>query len=330
MPSSFEVSDYWGEYIERMSSLTIFQLLLTGIVELGLGFIAYIGFCKIVPWMRRKADLRYSYWRTTIASSNILYWVFAPFKYSPSNAGLPLMVKIEKPEKMKLWVLWAFLQGAVFLLAELLPTFILITSVGWKLPFLQNLYYNLLFATANGAPNGAHITSYLCVMATMLFIAWKTRDVFLGILGGAFLVGLHEGIWIVFYYLGYWQFINASMITNVVKDWPIFTGMIVLFIYSFEKYPFNHWHLKDFKIPIVLFAVYVALWFFIPHLFFGYSNWLPIRTANLPNSAITTTQYNKTPWFWDPYVNALEVFSWFFLYIGLMTVFVKANSNRLE
>ncbi len=305
-----------------MTVLSLYDLLLTALVEVGLGLVAWIGFCKIIPWIRKYADERITYEKFFVTSNSLLVWLLMPWRYSKT----PFVEKhcmISKPANMKINIFWMFLQGGVLTLALLIPTVTLITSVGWKLPFQDHLYYNLLFATANGQPNGAHITSYLCVMALMLFVAGKTKDVFLGVLSGALLVGLHEGIWLVFYYLGYWQFTRWFMLTNILKDIPIFSIMIILFVYAFSVYPFNHWHLRDFKVPIILFTIYVALWFFVPHLFFGFSNWLPIRTANLPGSMITSTIYNETPWFWNPWVNGIEVFSWFSLFSSLMVVFAR-------
>ena len=311
-----------------MSALTIDQLFLTAFVELGLGLIAYVGFCKIVPRIKIKAEHRLIYNRWFTTSSNPLVWVFRPNKLGVvygKPSGQKVFLTKTPPMYIKTNIFYLFLQGGVLLLAQLLPTVILLTSVGWKLPFLQNLYYNLVFATANGAPDGAHITSYLCVMIITLFVTWETRDVFLGVLSGALLVGLHEGIWILFYYAAYFPYITPSMTTNIIKDWPIFTGMIVLFVYAFTKYPFNHWKLSQFKIPISIYIAYVALWYYVPKLVFGYANWLPIRTANLPGSVITFTQFNETIYFWNPYVNGIEIFSWLILFAGLLIIIARTK-----
>jgi hypothetical protein len=311
-----------------LSALTIEQLLLTAGEELGLGFIAWLGFCKIVPSFRKMADERTHYDRWFTTTTNPLVWLFHAERLGliyGRPAGRKVNLVKDKPTYLKTSIAWTGSQWFILLMCELLPTFILLTSVGWKLPFQNHLYYNLIFATANGAPNGAHITSYLAVMVITLFVSIKTRDVFLGVLSGALLVGVHEGFWILFYYAGYWQFVTLSMWTNILKDWPIFSGMIVLFVFAFTQYSSNRWKLSQFKIPILLYIGYLALWFVIPHLVFHYSNWLPIRTANLPDSAITVTQYNETPWFYNPYVSLIEIFSWLMLASGLLIVFATSG-----
>jgi hypothetical protein len=311
-----------------MSALTISQLLLTALIEGGLGLTAWIGFCKIYPYIRRKATVDFIFDRTFTTISNPLIWIVQPWRYS-RIAGIQKTVQNTKPMYWKYWILDLFIsKGFILALAELIPTYYLLTSVGWKLPFLSHLNYNMIYATTNGAPNGAHITSYLSVMVIMLFVSWKTKDTILGVLSGCLLVGVHEGFWMLFYYSAYGQYVNASMITNLLKDFPIFTSMIVFFVYAFTKYPFNYWKIKEFKIPILIYLAYLILWFFVPHMINSYYGFLPIRTANLPNSVITTTQWNETKYFWNPYVNTIEVISWLMLCAGLMVVFARKKIER--
>lgn len=281
-------------------------------VEFGLGSVAFPVIPKLVPIFKRKADAEDAAMRAAKESGA---WA----KMSPR----------QRLNASRWWERWLFARGAFFLLPQLLPAYILLTSVGWTLPFLPNLGYNLLYATANGAPNGAHVTSYLFVMALAIGVSLKTRDPFLGVLSAAFLVSLHEGIWLPLYYLAYGRFVVLpAMLTNVLKDFPIFSGMLVLFMLGFAKYPLNRWRLSDFKWAALVLAGYGALWFAVPHLFFGFSNWLPIRTDNLPGSPITTTQWNETPWYWDPWVNATEVVGWALATAAVAVTMVRKFVSR--
>lgn len=311
-----------------MTALTAYDLVKTVAVELGLASIA-LSFCYIVPRFRKKADMRLYYEKEFVTSNSPLMWLFKPQEYSRID-GVPTKKMIEKPLNMMTNTAWVFAQGGLFLLVMLLPTFFLLTSRGWELPFQDHLYYNLLLATANAGLGGAHITSYLCVMALALFVLYKTRDVFLGILSAGLLVGLHEAIWMIPYYAAYAQYLTIQMWPNVAKDAFASMPMYLLFIYGFRKYPFNRWKLGQFKIPIILFSIYMVLWFALPHLIDSYYGWLPIRTANIPSSLSTVTSgpYNITKYFNNAYVNALEVGSWFLLFAGLLFVFARTKINN--
>lgn len=224
-----------------MTPLTYSELLKTFAFEVGLGLIAYVGFCIIAPIIRRRAEERYDTfsWKRGIPSKPISMLLGLPLQ--------PTITLSSKTAHFKTWVLWMFIQGFIFAIAIATPTFELITSVGWKLPFQDHLYYNLLFATANGALNGAHLTSYLGVFALMLFVSWKTKDVILGVLSGALAVGLHEGLWMIFYYVAYAHFLQWFMLPNVLKSQTIssFTDLICFSISNFSKY--NHQSYRNQK-----------------------------------------------------------------------------------
>lgn len=274
------------------TALTIYQLLLTALVELGLGFCA-IGIALYIP----------------------------------------------KIKGFRRTVFWAI--GLVITLSIGLD---LITSSGWQLS--KGIIWNFIYATANNQPNGAHITSYLSVIFIALFVWIKTKDIFLGGLFGAFLVAVHEGIWIVFYYSAYGRYlVFPEMDTNFLKDFPIFTGMLILFVVAFYLYRSQLWHnhnantfnpysLKDFKYVYLFFVIYMLAWFFIPHLIDpSYYGYLPIRTANLPSefTAITSTQFNETKYFYDPVTNLIEVFSWLALCAGMcIVVWIKKLPIEIE
>jgi hypothetical protein len=309
-----------------VSELTIYQLLLTCAVEIGLGLIAYLGCVKLAPWLKSKAETTYSFWDYCITTQNQTLGFFHYWKYSPLPSSSAILYRT-KPSYPKWDTLWLWTRGALFLLAELLPTFIILTSVGWKLPFTQHLYYNLIFATANNQPNGAHITSYLAVMFLVLFSAWKSKDVIFGVLAGSFLVAFHEGFWMIFYLTGYAQYFSMLMITNILKDMLAFIPMIILFAISYWKYPFRLGQMKSFKYIALIYLTYLVAWFFIPHLIDPFTyGFLPIRTANIPynvSHGVTFTIYNETKYFWNPIVSGIEEISWIICALGIGIVIAR-------
>ncbi|MDG6998462.1 MAG: hypothetical protein JRN15_05030 [Nitrososphaerota archaeon] len=311
-----------------MSALSLYQLLLTGVVELGLGFTAWIGIAKIVPYVRGKKESEaretMEYTSTFWTTRNPLIWIVQPHHFSFAKPH-EVTITRKEPMRMNWYIRWGALQALAWIvtlgiLADLL------TSKGWELPFFQHFEYNMFYAVANNAPNGAHITSYLTIVMLTVFVAAKTKDIFLGGLSGALLVALHELIWIGFYYTAWGQYVNAGMITNILKDFPIFTGMLVLFLIGFAKYPYQKWKLSEFKIPLMIYTAYLVAWFFLPHLINpSYYQFLPIRTANLPSSltSATVTQWNETKYFNDFLTNAIEVFGWYILFVSMMIVFAR-------
>lgn len=301
--------------------------MLTVLIELGLGLIAYLGCVIIAPQLKSIASKEITKERTFITSSNPLIWIVQPWRFEFGWNHEKTVIN-KKPLHMKTWVLWESAQYGLFMLAELIPTVILLTSVGWELPFQNHLYYNLVFATANGAPNGAHITSYLSVMFLVLFSAWKSKDVIFGVLAGAFLVAFHEGFWLIFYFAGYAQYFSMLMITNILKDVLAFIPMIILFAIAYWKYPFRLGQMKSFIPLIVVYLSFLTLWFFIPHLISPYYGFLPIRTANIPynvSHGITFTIYNETKYFWNPIISIIEEVSWIMCALGIGVIIGKSK-----
>jgi hypothetical protein len=167
-------------------------------------------------------------------------------------------------------------------------TFYLLLNTVWKFPIFQNLQYNLIFATTNTTYAG-HIVSYLAILVIPGFVNVKTGNILLGFFFGGLVVAIHELIWMPFYYVVYWSIVSLE------KE-AVFLLAMVMFVFAFKIYSSGKLRLFQFKWVVIVFAIYCAAWFAVPHLFFGYSNWLPIRTAD--------------SWFWNPYVNLIEIIGW--------------------
>jgi hypothetical protein len=314
-----------------MSALTISQLFLTAVVEIGLGLSAlFIAF--VLPRIKRQADHKLIFYRTYKTSRNPLIWVVWPYRFSLKEPHEEKK-KLDKPMYMKTWVFYYFGCVGFGIMNTVILTFILLTSIGWRLPWLSNWFYNMFYATANGAFNGAHITSYLCVAFTACFVAALKKDIFLGGLAGGLIVSFHELVWLVFYYSAWGQYVVLpGMATNVLKDAIEFVPMLLMITFAFFKYPSNY-KFSDFKIPLMLFTAYMIAWLFWPHLIDpSYYGYLPIRTANLPSAytTVTTTIYNETKYYSDFATNAIEVFSWFILAALMNAVFVLKRNARTE
>src|SRR2546426_3269632 len=310
--------------LDAYNPLTPFWTALTIGVELGLGIIAYIGAIYVVPFLRRRSSL------IDFGESRE---VDSMLRSNLAKFFLKKILRLRRIRKLPTNPVWFLLyyMGAMGLafLTLFIVTFDLATSVGWVSPFSVNgLKYDLLFARANGQPNGAHIVSYLGVVAIAWIVAIKYRDgpfpeLFLGGLAGAFLVAVHEGIWIVFYYAYYWQFLDLDLLTNVLKD-VSFSSMIILFVLAFKNYPFQKMNLTIFKRPAMLFTAYCMGWFFLP-IAFGY-NPFPITTLN--NFKYGHTVYNETVYWADPAVNAIEVASWIFAFILMAVTILRSKPTR--
>jgi hypothetical protein len=233
--------------------------------------------------------------------------------------SLALFIAFVIPNKKKSFFPYKCLEACALVVVFTLAGDLL-TSVG----LTSNLRYDFLYATANGAPNGAHVSSYLCVAFLVLFCYVKTKDIFFGLLSGALLVAFHELIWLLFYYSSYFEYLEfPKMVTNFVKDFPIFTTMLFMFVIAFKVY--GKMKLSSFSLfPVGAFFLYCALWYFVPVFYLHYSHFLPIRTANLPSpTPVTSTIYNETVWFWDPLTNLFEVFSWILVTLLMVYVIIK-------
>lgn len=206
-------------------------------------------------------------------------------------------------------------------------TIFISTSVGLiNKTHYDYLTYILLYARANGEPNGAHIFSYLGVGVIGIITAIEFRDIFFGVLMSGFLAATHEGFWIIFYYLAYARFLDPSLSSNVLKDLA-FSSMVVLVILAFWKYPHRPIEMKKFAWPIYLFNVFLAIWFIVPLLLNPYYyNYLPVALINNPK--IGQGIYQMTQWYYDPLTNALEVNGWAFLFALFLMVVVKHRNKR--
>jgi hypothetical protein len=187
-----------------------------------------------------------------------------------------------------------------------------------------------VYARANDLPNGAHLVSYIGVPLFGLVVTYKftTRhprtmstfigDPFQGLAASVFLGGIHEIIWIVFYYTAYWPYLNWSLAPEVVRD-VSFISMTVLLVVTFWKMPTRKIPLRIFKWPVILFTIYCAGWFFIPWLLGGPI--FPITTINNPLFGIGV--YQETPWFSLWWVNGIEVVSWLLLWVSFVWVTLR-------
>lgn len=208
----------------------------------------------------------------------------------------------------------------------------LVFSTGWRNPFApvswfgvnaSGWVFDLFYARANDLPNGAHIVSYICpaLFGVMLWAKTINRPVktlrdlignpFYGIAALVFIGGVHEILWIGFYYSAYFQYLSWSILYEVLRD-VSFVAMCALFILAFWKTSDRNIPLKIFKAPTMIYLWFLIGWFFIPWIL-GFHP-LPITTLN--NTNFGQGIYQETPWFSLLWVNALEVVSWVLLWIG--------------
>src|SRR5438093_7904833 len=310
--------------LDAYNPLNPFWTDLTIGVELGLGIVAYIGAINIEPFLRRRSSL------IDFGESRE---VDSMLRSDLAKFFLKKILRLRRIRKLPANPVWFLLyyMGAVGLafLTLFIVTFDLATSVGWISPFSVNgLEYDLLFARANGQPNGAHIVSYLGVVAIAWIVAVKYRDgpfpvLLLVGLTGAFLVAIHEGIYIPFYYIQYAQYLDWSLLTNVLKDVSMFSEM-VLFVFAFKNYPFQKMNLKMFTVPALFFTIYCLDWFFVPVLF-GYSPF-PITIIN--NFKYGQTVYMETVYWADPAVNGIEVVSWVFAFVLMAITILRSKPTK--
>ena len=194
----------------------------------------------------------------------------------------------------------------------------LVFSIGWKAPTsLQNVWFDLIYARANGKPDGAHIFSWLSCAAFGVVVWAKTiprpltnfidvlGDPFQGIAALIFIGGVHEMLWLPFYYAAYAQYLDWSLLYEVLRD-VSFSVMMVLFILTFIKLPTRVVSLQMLKPVIKVYLTFLVLWFIVPYFFMGHL--LPITTLNNPKFGAGL--YQETPWFPIWWVNALESFGW--------------------
>ena len=246
----------------------------------------------------------------------------------------------QRPVHPRIFRYYAFFQ-IITLVVVLWGIFLtLVFSVGWKAPTsLPNIWFDLIYARANGEPNGAHIFSWLSCAGFGLAVWFKTiprpaktfhdilGDPFQGIAGLIFIGGVHELLWIGPYYVAYAQYLSWSMAYEVLRD-VSFGVMMVLFIMAFVKSPTRPFPLKILKPMVAFYCVYLAAWFVVPALF-GY-HLLPITTLNNPNFGVGL--YQETPWFSWWWINAIEENGWIVLCVPAIIAvlrYKKPNPTRV-
>lgn len=181
---------------------------------------------------------------------------------------------------------------------------ILLTDIGWPKAFAQHTPgLAFLLARASGAPNGAHLLSYIPLPMLGLYVAIKYRkdvllDCYQGILIVAFGVAIHESIWLVVYWSAYAQFWNLGVLTNILEDF-FFLAMCLMFIMGYWKYPYRTIPLRVFKWPIIIYSAFMVWW---------WTQGVPVSTIN--NWQIGQDIYGSTKWWADPFVNGIEILSW--------------------
>lgn len=310
--------------ILQADALTPFWLAVTIGFETGiLGFFMCFVYLKVIPFVRKRAKLIDIPGGYEIKNPILRIIIGKRAKKLPvaSYYYLPFLQKF--PIIIRWWIYFIILQGVTFTIVFVVLGLIL-TTKGWQNPFTwDGLYHDLIFARINETPNGAHIFSYLGIPILCFIVMAKYKDAFLGLLTGAFMVAVHEGIWVGFYYLAYWQFLDWGLLTYVLKD-VSFAGMIALFIFTFIKYPYQQMKLRIFYLPSLIYFIFNLFWYifpiFTPELAYQV---LPITTIN--NFKYGLTVYNETAWFADPYVNFLEVFSWLFIFAMFAFVIIRAK-----
>lgn len=281
-----------------------FFILLTIIFEAGvLGCGSYLMFVKVIPFL----SSREGWHRITRDDRTNLGEVGKVFSASGKLTGLKAR---NYPDHTFSLIASYLMKGTAFLLLFAVQA-ILLTSVGWHDPLSwSGLKYDFLFARSGNTPDGAHLASYLPIPALGLYVAWKFRndlllDCYLGLLVAALAVAIHEGLWIVFYYAFYAQYLSWGVFDNVIKD-VFFCVMLYLFVLTYRRYPFQKIPLKAFKWPTVIYLGFLFVW-----AAFGFH----ITTIN--NFVYGKGVYGITQWWGDPSTNFFEVASWDILLVGM-------------
>ena len=302
--------------------LTPFYLALSVLVFSGLGITAFLGGWKIVPWLRDKTqmgDLTFDLGTPRDVDEFFRDSKAARFFFKRLLGLKRIRRIIKRPRAFLLYLI----PYSVVWMAMFLTLFELLTSVGLRSPLTwQGLAYDLVFARSNGQPNGSLITDYVGVVLLMWAVAIKYRDglfpnVFLGVSVGLFLVGVHEGIWVFFYYLQYGQYLHlGTLAPNIVSD-AFSVAMYAGFIAGFLKLakagrgsprPFAVPDPRSFTVPILATVAFMLAWFFLPPLFSSFYTHFPITTVNNPEFGQTI--FNETKYWPDFWTNLVEGLGW--------------------
>ena len=292
-------------------------LIFTIYFEIGLGLVAFVIICRVVPWVKGKAEETVRVPYQVLTTNNLFVSLFLPVNtnipslrskrtervFRPFKRGEPETrnIVINQHKHFRFTNLyWFFLGSCGVALGGL--EFLLIGAKSWT----ANLWFDFLFARSNGTGNGAHLSSYVGLPILGFVIIWKFREPFIGLLSVALFAGLHEIIWTFFYYGAYAYLLNWELFNNVMKDVSFMT-MCVLFVLAWSKYPKQVIPLRAFKWPIVFMVAYDAIWFLwgaLP----PYNHFLPITVIN--NFLYGHGIYSETTWWGDPLINGIEVVSW--------------------
>lgn len=272
---------------------------------------------KVIPWLKSKAKL------TTVPGGQKIDDIDTKAWIKPVLKRILATDTINRVPN-RWWIRYLSLQALAFVIIFTVAEQVMLSG-GWRLPWqtvtwnglpsMPGWLYDIAFARSNNQPNGAHLLSYVGIPILGLYTVWKTKDLFMGLLIGAFYVTVHESIWEAAYYIAYSQYLGWAEITNVLKD-VSFASMVLLFLFAFWKYPERKISMKEFTPVVGTYTAMIAAWFFVPY-FFGYGIF-PITTIN--NYQYGHGVYSETVFWASPQVNLLEVFSWFGLFLMLLYV----------
>jgi hypothetical protein len=308
------------------NKLTEFELLKTiffqvGILGCGMLFLSLV----LVPWVTRYQGMHpiENDERDAIEATPILRHIFKHAKRWYDHMWLSLF-------STGLRTTCAFLVGLTF--------FIVLTDIGWLTAWNQyiapdpNYLMFFLMARASGQPNGAHLPSYVSVAALGVYAAWRFRDsmysvsadFYQAILLVGFVVGVHEGLWLIAYFFNYYVVLGLALTSNFVED-AFFGIMCIMLIVAYWRYPNRKIPMRLFALPVAFYTAYLEVWSA-----FG----LPVSTIN--NWVIGQGIYGTTQWFLNPMVNGVEIIGWLlitgsiFLVINQSTMMSRHNLDPLK
>jgi hypothetical protein len=314
--------------------------IITVLFEFGvLGVGSYIAFVKVVPWfsgrdsMHSVLDQRFAEFWFGIDVDFWLVGILPVSEYQQMQTALWGVFRKAKhwfDHPISFMVSWFFLRGGAFVC--LIGTEgLLLTSVGWHDPLsLSGFYYDVVFARTNVAGNAAHLSSFLPIPAVGIYAAYKfpardEHDILLRILVGSFAgllvaalgVAIHEGLWIVFYYAFYAQYLSWGVLDNVLKD-IFFVVMLACFYQTYRKFPLPKVPLSVFRTPTLIYLGFLFLWAL-----------LGFHISTINNYVYGKGVYGETQWYSDALTNFLEVASWDLLYVGMAFAIWKVKPQRL-
>jgi hypothetical protein len=273
----------------------------------------------VIPWIVPKAKLTLVLGGQKIDDLHTRAWAKPVLK---RLLGTDIIQRVPNVWWLRLLALQGIAFIGIFVVAEQVAL-----SGGWRIPWqtvtwnglpsMPGWFYDLIYSRSNNSPNGAHLLSYVGIPLIGLVAMWKTKDLFMGLLMGAFYVAIHEGPWEAVYYIAYYQYLGWADLTNVFED-AAFAVMMVLFIVTFWKYPYRKISMKEFAPVVYVYLGMLGAWAVVPE-FFGYGI-LPITTIN--NHTYGKGSYFETVYWPNPAINMIEVFSWFALFLMMLYVVI--------